>query len=45
MCSVDARCYLFRLDEDPGYNQGTEDSDLVVQKHTRLEKAVPAKQQ
>ena len=36
MYSVDARCYLFRLDEDIDYSQGTEESDLVVLKAFKI---------
>jgi len=40
MCSVDARCYLFRLDEDLGYSQGTEESDLVVLKAYKIKQTI-----
>lgn len=36
MCSVDAICYLFRLNEDIGYSQGTEESGLVVLKAYKI---------
>lgn len=36
MCSVDAICYLFRLNEDIGYSQGTEESGLVVPKAFKI---------
>ena len=40
MCSVDARYYLWRLNEDIGYSQGTEESDHVFLKAYKIKQTI-----